>query len=425
LERLLKRGVDFRAELDLYTVWPEGLATLLEAGYEVDMIITQIALVSSAAALKLLRDTGNLDPEVLAPLLLICKNADSRRIVIQELAEGRKKFVGIAMTSLPTETILQLRVRPDTLLGYQAAHVHALLEGDGIETGDIDFRRGRLIYETAGLDTELADQFWEIGFRDVDDRDDQGMTALMKLVTRISIPLGLLRMASWLIGKGADTGICPMIYDCSALHFLGATLGCSIDANTPSLFQLASSYEAVVHSILLDDSRDSCYCHCSSGGCTPLATFLGALVSRHRDIYYIQKIAIVIMADEFTSLISKSPEAFERKVIPDVFRLTTFRVLGITDTCAHQIEFADAASFHPFDTEEVSEIHEEERDLIQELECLVRDFICDYQRLSLPFETFLREHWCARMHEVLSKKESLSHVEKKQIRDIGVILESG
>ncbi|KAF3384930.1 hypothetical protein F1880_002148 [Penicillium rolfsii] len=72
--------------------------------------------------------------------------------------------------------------------------------------------------------------------------------------------------------------------------------------------------------------------------------------------------------------------------------------------------------------EEVREIHEEERELIGEMECLVREFNSDYQRLSLPFETFLREHWCVRMHEVLAKKGPLSEEVKSQIRGIGVVL---
>jgi hypothetical protein len=334
------------------------------------------------------------------------------------------------MTHLPPETILHLKVRPDTLLGYEAAQVRALLEENGIETGDVGWRKGELIYEAAGLNLELADQFWDIGFRDVDDMDDRGMTALMKLTTfldyyRTSAPHDILGMAAWLIGKGADTGLCPMTYDFSALHFLGAALGSSMAKRTHSKSRLPSSYDAVVHSILLNDSHDSCCCHCSAGGCTPLVAFLRRFIARDRDIRYIEEKAIAFMADVCASLSSKSPETFDRKVVPEVLRSITFRALGITDTCAHPEWLSPLnLELRSFDPKEAREIHEEERDSIQELECLVRDFVSDYQRLSLPFETFLREHWCVRMHEVLSKKKTLSEEEKNQIREIGVVLES-
>jgi hypothetical protein len=185
------------------------------------------------------------------------------------------------MTHLPRETILPLKVRPDTLLGYKAAQVHALLKDNGIETGDVDCKQGCLVYGAAALDTELADQFWDIGFQDVDDTDDQGLTALMKLRYSTdhsrSTPLGHLEMASWLIEKGADTALCPIIYDFSALHVLGAILGWSIAEWTESSYQLTSSYEAVVHSIILADSHDSCERHCSSGDVLPSRRFLVGL----------------------------------------------------------------------------------------------------------------------------------------------------
>lgn len=429
LERLIKRGVDFRTELQVYTMWPEGLATLLQAGYEADTMTVWTALyLGSYAALKLLRDTGNLDPEQCRPDLADCPNSDARWVVIQELAERRKKLWAVAMTQLPTETLLQLKIQPDTLLGYQAAQVNALLEDNGIETGDFDCREGWLVYQAADFNTELADQFWDIGFRDVDDMDDQGMTALMRL-DRFDYyglrrnPHELLRMASWLIGKGADTGLCPMIYDFSALHFLGAALGCSIATWTDPSSQFMSGYETVVHSILLDNSHDSCYCHCSPGGCTPLVAFLRRLIDTDRDIHYIEEKAVPIMADVFESLSSKFPEIFRKKVVPEVLRLITFRALGLNGTCAHRgPENLKTLELRPFDPEEAREIHEEERDLIEELECLLQDFISDYQRLSLPFEIFLREHWCVRMHEVLWKKEPPSEEVKRQIREIGVIL---
>jgi hypothetical protein len=74
-------------------MWPEGLATLLQAGYEADGRTMWSALRSgSYAAVKLIQDTGNLDPEQCVPDLAACHNSDVRETVIQELAERRRNY---------------------------------------------------------------------------------------------------------------------------------------------------------------------------------------------------------------------------------------------------------------------------------------------------------------------------------------------
>lgn len=170
-------------------------------------------------------------------------------------------------------------------------------------------------------------------------------------------------------------------------------------------------------------SRHSCRCYCSPGGCTPLAVFLSELIKTQGAFSYTESIAIDGVVEMLSSLSPKSPGAFERRILPEVLRLLTFKTLGITHTCAHPKVLRSNLSFRPFDPEDAQEIHEEERDLVQELECLVLEFMSDYKRLGLPFGEFLREHWCNRMDEILSKSESLSEEQKHQIQEIGVILE--
>ncbi|KAJ5370283.1 uncharacterized protein N7496_006375 [Penicillium cataractarum] len=465
LERLLKRGVSFQAELEFYPSWPEGLGTLLQAGYEPDKETMGRALNSGTAAVRVLKDTGKLYPELCIPFLAECPYPTAREIVVQELAEERKQLWNTALTHLPMETLLQLNIRPDTVLGFNAAQVHCLLETHGVNTNHIGSREGWLIYRAAKLNTELANQMWDHGFRDVDEKDDMGMTALMKLQSFLDFGKGppalkLLEMASWLIKKGADGRLCPKICDYSALHFVAASLAESLGswgwvatqsetienllAKMNPLSQLPSSLEAVLHSILLDDSRDSCSCYCSPTGCTPLAVFLGALTKGRNDIYYVKGIAKVILPSIFASLPSKSPESFEERVIPQALRLITFEALEISHTCAHPtyqwsilgssddsgitahpaVPYAQRLVFQPFEPEEVKEIHEEEAALIEELESLVMEFISDYKRLCLPFEVFIQEHWWVRMQEVLDRQEPPTEEQIDQIQGIGVVLES-
>lgn len=435
LERLLKRGVHYDCyDIASYVAWPEGLKTLLQAGYLADRVTFRAALKSGAAAVQVLRDTDNLYDDSLlenSPDLSECGDPAAREIVVQSLAEKRKHLLELAEAHLPRATLSRLGVRPDTLLGYKAAEVNRLLnqslKDDGFPSGGVLWT-GWLVYEAACLNTDLADQLWDAGFRDVDDMDRQGVTALMKLKAtltrdRLSTPLELLKMASWLVGKGADPHRCPVRYDYSALHFLSTTLGYAIDETTDPLSQAPASIEAMVNMILLDKFRDPCSCHCSDGGCTPLTVFLDALLRREYDVYCIDEIYIDILEDVFASLISKSARAFEEKVIPEVLCLLTFRVLEISHTCSHPIFSRNGLRFHSFDPAEARETHDEEKDLIRELERLVLKFISDYKRMSLPFQRFMREHWCVQMNEILSKRPTPNEEENNRIREIGVVLE--
>lgn len=151
--------------------------------------------------------------------------------------------------------------------------------------------------------------------------------------------------------------------------------------------------------------------------------FLSELIKTHGAFSYTESIAIDGVVEVLSSLSPKSPGAFERRILPEVLRLLTFKTLGITHTCAHPKVLCSRVSFRPFDPEDAQEIHEEERDLVEELECLVLEFTSDYKRLGLPFGEFLREHWRNRMNEILSKRESVGEEQKHQIQEIGVVLE--
>ena len=129
----------------------------------------------------------------------------------------------------------------------------------------------------------------------------------------------------------------------------------------------------------------------------------------------IDEIHINILEVLFASLISKSATVFEEKVIPEL--------LGISHTCSKFPH--NRLQFHSFDPAEAREIHDEEKDLIRELQkILVLEFISDYKRLSLPFERFMREHWCVQMKEILSKRPPPSKGKTNRVREIGMILET-
>lgn len=267
LQRLLKKGVDFQADVDFYAAWPEGLFSLLRAGYEASTDTMRYALNSGPTGVQVLRDTRNLDTESLIPTLTACMYPGAREMVIQELAERRKQLWDIAVKRLPSGTLSQLGVKPGTLLGYKAAQVYKILKTKGISAGDIECRQGWLVYEAASLDTDLADRLWDVGFRDVDDVDDQGMTALMTVdkYPRYG-PYSAQRsfnMVSLLIGKGADTRLSTVIWKYTALHFVGAVFGRLSHWPRDPPEQGPSNFEIVMNLIMLDDSRDSCHCYCS------------------------------------------------------------------------------------------------------------------------------------------------------------------
>jgi hypothetical protein len=78
----------------------------------------------------------------------------------------------------------------------------------------------------------------------------------------------------------------------------------------------------------------------------------------------------------------------------------------------------------PLSKEEIHEIRSEERFMLEQLESLMVEFEAKFVEVGGTLSSFLKEYWKPRMEEVLdAKDEALDEEERRNMREIGVVLE--
>jgi hypothetical protein len=75
------------------------------------------------------------------------------------------------------------------------------------------------------------------------------------------------------------------------------------------------------------------------------------------------------------------------------------------------------------DYDQVIEIRNQQRDLLEQLEDLVREFNTKFKGLNLPFIEFLNVYWSSRMREVMRELAPRYETEAKEIERLGVVLD--
>jgi hypothetical protein len=60
-----------------------------------------------------------------------------------------------------------------------------------------------------------------------------------------------------------------------------------------------------------------------------------------------------------------------------------------------------------FDEGDATEIHDEERILIEEFEALVEELQKEYETMGVPLWEFIQTHWCERVREYLVESEEV------------------
>lgn len=423
---LLKEGLNMQPWIGSYTQWPTGLSVLLQAGYNPSRDSFRHACEADCkASVQVLIHNGKflLGPDELR-ISSVHHNQEIVQLIIQVLADRRKRLQSLAVDCLPRGVLAQLRIRSDSLLNLKAAEAFKLLRLHSIKVDDIEEEYEWSVYDALGLNLSIADRLWNAGFQDVDEVNKYGVTSLMKLEYSELIrygPIPLLERAYWLITKGSD----PYRKKSSspALHFLGRAIGHAISALEENkdvrseLSRLDEGCRNLLWSIFCDDTRDSCDCACSTNGCCGLTRVLHGLFRRRHRISTesLVKISITI---EFlaSSLEPKLQDSFYDQLAPGILRFLTFRMLDITHTCSH--------SFRNIDPEEVNEIHYEEKYLICTLERLLDEFAAEYEKSTETLPEFLTGSWWTRINETVSAHEPPTQQELNQILETGVVLEA-
>jgi hypothetical protein len=420
LDSLLRKNVDMQWTIDLYTVWPEGLAALLQAGYKPgksSLLKACEADCAKSIELLTLNPHSHLGNDVMNAVKCL-KNSHVVELVVHALVDRRRTLQSLAMTHLPSDVVAQLHLNPNSPLGFYAAKAYQLLKASGVIPDASEEEGGWLVYHSIGFNYDMANQLWDAGFLDVDEMDDQGFTSFMKLDDWIGYEdeaddlKGLFEMAAWLISKGADI-------DCKrssspALHYFGYALGQGAhnlpDGVELGWFQASETCLGLTKRVLLYNSRDACCFSCSMNGCCAVTRMMAGLLHSQGGFstwgfeFCIERLSILLTPE--------CEKIFAEQALA-VLRFLTFQALEIIHTCDHSGNN---------DPDEIRQLQSEQEDMLMELEQLLLEFSFVHNALDVSFLDFLGGYWLERMEEVLRKDQLPNQEQISQMRKMGVIV---
>ncbi|KAH7126602.1 hypothetical protein B0J11DRAFT_613989 [Dendryphion nanum] len=264
------------------------------------------------------------------------------------------------------------------------------------------------IYHSRWITNEIADAFWNVGFRDIDVYDEQGMTP-MWLSTQVghggqAIDLTKTsRMLNWFLIRGARNLIFPALKNVSLVHKLAAIFGNTWPSKKvdpmvwlPDILHLCAQH-------LPDFPRDDCVCYCTDAGCSQITSLIKHLphwnVSLH---FHNQGVGTYTLWETKTDLfrlwMNCCPQSLPYTcAFYDLCRIELFDRLGMRHTCC-EFEYEPysprlGSKLHVLEYPEAMELREEDTYSEVKLRSLMRlydKFCLDYKN---DFETFWKTWW--------------------------------
>ncbi|KAH7323856.1 hypothetical protein BKA65DRAFT_75903 [Rhexocercosporidium sp. MPI-PUGE-AT-0058] len=357
-----------------------------------------------------------------------------QRTFLSHLVDRRNRLLELALETLPNFELENLNLREDRVLDAQAAAVTALLLQRGIEIDSAlmpsSEPRKTTVYHASPLSLQMAKNLYEAGFRDMDETDADGWTPFWRHAYAASWNFESLEVLQWLKEKNVDVYLKLPHRGGMAVHALGAYLGNSFfhGQRYPSRARgFTEQHAKIAGSFLGDEVVDDCECACSKNGCRTITSALKHCRNwysnfetltgeyRKKDVRLLSCLSILQLVEDSIP---------ERPWIPlEVIRIMTFEWLELTHTCHVDPESLWDKIRGPLSNEEIHEIQEEERDLLQQHEDLVAEFESKYTELGLPLSTFLEEYWAPRMDQVLKSSDELSlEEERTRMRALGIVI---
>lgn len=451
--------------LHLSASWPCGIEILLGCGadiyvkdecgyYPVDHAIS-LACPESLALFAKTEDSWNRGGTLSLAFSFAATLGGDQAIrvgiakaVIKMAANQRRKLQALISEYLPESPICTHLSCGDQLLDVHAFDAVAALKQHGVFIPiplQVDKYRGT-VYHLPIPTTKILNSLWEAGFRDINEPDPDGRTPLILPEDLINLHTNCLKdfleRVDWFLVKGVDPEQkiqhihqnsywrCNSNVGCSCLksghtvmHFLAFNLsiitrwdytGYHRNLNIYKRGDYAGCYRpliledtrlcAILKDILNNENRDACKCACaSSAGCQAI----NITIKYHQE-FFLSKFD---SPSHFDTLIwpipaAKANDFISETTFSEIIRTLTFHALGLTHTCCRGKKgWLNGLLLRLFeDEDDISEIHDEEREDLQLLEDLLLEF--EQQRRDKPcsFQKFISGYFVSRMREVLSEK---------------------
>jgi hypothetical protein len=279
------------------------------------------------------------------------------------------------------------------------------------------------------VDASYFELAYTVGFRDWTSADfscnhNEWISTLLNLVTYHRSAQQALETGPWMVSKGSSLHECWPKSHSTVGHCLGWICGtrwyCLPEITKPDMA-----------SLMLQTGIDSCFCACSSSGCT----FISCLLKGFDSTYYRSKEWRTGEAgkDHLEIISIASQEANSRWLISSFIRACAFSKLQIRHTCCdiRRIQHNDKPDLSKsptprYQTRELQRIQKEDAYLVDVLEKLVPDLDAEYDNFEGDFTTFALEHLYPRMDNVLKELKRQDREKYAQgRRELGVLMEIG
>ncbi|KAL8858973.1 MAG: hypothetical protein Q9178_004454 [Gyalolechia marmorata] len=462
-----------QTSLHFSVVWPAGIQMLLETSADVDAIdhfgntpIFYAVAHSVPESIKLL---GKANCRLTGNTYILCTNRTdsilqwatatesgsfhrffrpeaSRKDLeamlnasISLVVERRRSLEALVQTLLGAQAVKRLQISPGAVLDRKASFAISMLR-DKADVPDSMMAISpshSTVYHLPELNVRQARIFWDNGFRDVDELDDLGQSALMK-----SDPVGRVdehvKFVAWLVEKGAKLhnrekytfrerkdelaqqvrwverdGIFRSNDSSSttALHYLASRW--AICTNMGGFTDSSEDSRIFIRTVLTAPLSDCCDCACSDRGCAAFTMWMKETRGRytHKGKLITKKLWYLT---QLLNMNTPSLVWLRRGIV----RFSTFVRLELDHTCCQMHKWLDII-YSPYEKEDIVEINEEQSERLEKLEALLIEFENKYNESTWSFSEFMEGYWEDRMAEILSEEPPIDH---RALENIGVRL---
>jgi len=363
--------------------------------------------------------------------------------ISETFQRSRLQLRDIGLLNLTEKVTKELGLDSDTLPDVHSREILHQLLNQGIDVPasvkELCSNPGSVYHAQLLEHNGLLQHLFEAGFKDVDSAW-RGITPLMvQWGVSPSYWAEAHAPVSFFIANGArlDRVIPPELIEdsdkeiffpkrnCQAIHKLAASSGAVFRQDR---FMPERDPNDWFWELLKGKAKDISQCKCSDNGCSALSILIRTIGPHSlrcqckRDgcnklvISFMQKLSSKYSDQDFQDGIYETAATLLRSL--------TFSELELTHTCCeYVVEYSLEDYPKPMvlmkSPEEISEIQDEERDLIRQLDSVVEELTQTFKEKRMPLYEFLLEYWWPRM-DSLDESEILTEVEIAQMRGIGV-----
>jgi hypothetical protein len=362
--------------------------------------------------------------------------------IISALVKSRHELQQLALEHLPHDVLCTLSLPSSTLLDSRAFDVYEALADHNIEVLPPHYKR-ESVYGYASNDITIFERLYAAGFTDLNQCDGNSIASLMDphYSYNPQDPCRLIKSAIWLVCRGAslyqlsEEG-CPSFFSLADafgenLHYsfkchdnAGQDIRSLIIEQDPDVLDF-------LYLMITDDSCDGCSCACSNGGCC--SSYQQILYGLFRHVKFYNLLYLDSSTTAFAALIDALQYAVpgrfsgdQRRVIAlQTLRYLTFDTLDITHTCHKNKEYF-GSEVEDIDDEEIQEVHEEEAELIGQLDELVAEFTRKYDELGYGLHDFIEQYVKPRLDKIddleSEEEKEVDPDYQRRVRELGVNL---